>query len=162
MTEPLPVSDDAFWKARIISALDRKHFHYSVYDAPDALWDEIKSIHRPIIERETRDLNTLDAGCGYGRAMRWVTGPYTGVDNSPSLLGYARRAYPAAFFVDGDLRALPFEDGEFDIAFCISMRRMVCENLGTAEWERMAKELKRVARRVFLLEYENPNKIVWL
>jgi ubiquinone/menaquinone biosynthesis C-methylase UbiE len=63
----------------------------------------------------------LDAACGTGRhtAHLFAMGhEITGVDGSPEMLGLARARAPEARFLEGDLRELPVEDGEFDLAVC--------------------------------------------
>lgn len=59
----------------------------------------------------------LDACCGTGDlavAARKAGGTVTGLDFSPRMLERARRKDPAVEWVEGDLLALPFEDGSFD------------------------------------------------
>jgi len=59
----------------------------------------------------------LDACCGTGDlavAARRAGGEVTGLDFSPRMLARARRKLPAATWVEGDLLALPFEDGSFE------------------------------------------------
>jgi SAM-dependent methyltransferase len=63
----------------------------------------------------------LDAACGTGRHAAHLAQrghDVTGVDGSPEMLGLARERVPDARFLDGDLRDLPVEDGEFDLAVC--------------------------------------------
>jgi SAM-dependent methyltransferase len=63
----------------------------------------------------------LDAACGTGRhSARLVELGHevTGVDASPEMLDVARARVPAARFLEGDLRSLPVDDGEVDVAVC--------------------------------------------
>jgi len=63
-------------------------------------------------------LRALDAGCGTGfqTAILLALGYRTvGVDLSGGLLAVARRRYPAASLVRGDLQALPWPDETFDV-----------------------------------------------
>lgn len=151
----LPVSDKQFWKKRLEDSKDYGDIHHSVYISRKSLWEHIARVHRDILLMETKGKKTLDAGCGYGRASEWVE-DYTGVDISPDLLAVARKSYPQKTFMEADLSALPFKDKEFDVAFCISIKQMIIGNLGGAEWEKIEKELRRAAKKVILLEYENP------
>ena len=58
-----------------------------------------------------------------------------------------RESYPQARYVQGDALALPFEDGEFDIAFS----NAVIEHVGgPAEQRRFVDEALRVSRRAFV------------
>lgn len=63
----------------------------------------------------------LDAACGTGRhSARLVELGHevTGVDASPEMLDVARARVPGARFLEGDLRSLPVDDGEVDVAVC--------------------------------------------
>ncbi|HLD31414.1 MAG TPA: class I SAM-dependent methyltransferase [Patescibacteria group bacterium] len=65
----------------------------------------------------------LDIGCGNGRlyqvlAQKQVT--YVGLDNSQELLKIAAKENPAAQFLNGDMRELPFSNEEFDTIFCLA------------------------------------------
>jgi ubiquinone/menaquinone biosynthesis C-methylase UbiE len=63
----------------------------------------------------------LDAACGTGRhTAHLLEGAHevTGVDGSPEMLELARARAPEARFLEGDLRELPVDDGEFDLAVC--------------------------------------------
>lgn len=153
----LPVESAAFWLGRIEMAADRKHEHYSVYLVPDPVWEDIGRVHEGIIREKCAGMKTLDAGCGYGRASQWVEN-YMGVDISPDLLRIARAKYPGKCFLEADLGKLPFEDLEFDIAFCISIKQMIVSNVGDRRWLQIQRELKRVARQLLIFEYIDPGK----
>ena len=62
----------------------------------------------------------LDAACGTGDFAladhRAGALEVTGLDFSPRMLERARRKAPGLEFVEGDMLALPFEDGAFDSA----------------------------------------------
>lgn len=63
----------------------------------------------------------LDAACGTGRHSAHLAElghDVTGVDGSPEMLEIARDRVPKARFLEGDLHALPVEDGEVDLAVC--------------------------------------------
>jgi SAM-dependent methyltransferase len=63
----------------------------------------------------------LDAACGggWGTAVLAEAATAVGVDLSPAAIAAARREYDEkAEFVEGDLRELPFADGEFDSLVC--------------------------------------------
>lgn len=58
----------------------------------------------------------LEAGCGAGRFVGWFARQgwnAAGIDWSQALCARARGAIPAADFVSGDLRSLPFRNGVF-------------------------------------------------
>ena len=60
---------------------------------------------------------TLDLGCGAGRHLRYLARMQKaiGLDLSPWLLGVAREKNPDAPLSRGDMRALPFRDGSFNL-----------------------------------------------
>jgi demethylmenaquinone methyltransferase/2-methoxy-6-polyprenyl-1,4-benzoquinol methylase len=99
----------------------------------------------------------LDACCGTGdlarEASRAGAVRVVGLDFSEPMLERARRKAPSAEFVEGDVLALPFPDGEFDAAVVGFGVRNV-ESL-----ERALAELRRVLKpggRVGILEITRP------
>jgi SAM-dependent methyltransferase len=72
--------------------------------------------------------NMLDAACGTGIVARQAasrvggTGKVTGVDLNSGMLEVARRVSrkegQSIDWLEGDLAALPFTDGEFDVVLC--------------------------------------------
>jgi SAM-dependent methyltransferase len=61
----------------------------------------------------------LDAGCGAGMAVQMAAergAAVTGIDASSPLLEIARSRVPNGDFRTGDLEALPYPDGVFDVA----------------------------------------------
>jgi demethylmenaquinone methyltransferase / 2-methoxy-6-polyprenyl-1,4-benzoquinol methylase len=99
----------------------------------------------------------LDACCGTGdlaRAAREAgAGEITGLDFSPRMLERARRKLPEATFVEGDLLALPFDEGSFDAATVGFGVRNV------ADLDRALAELRRVlvsGGRAGILEITKP------
>ncbi|MFC4243984.1 class I SAM-dependent DNA methyltransferase [Gryllotalpicola reticulitermitis] len=66
-----------------------------------------------------KDARVLDAGCGAGRMIDYLTqlNPslhIEGVDLSPAMVEVARAAYPDVRIKTGELGALSYQDGEFD------------------------------------------------
>lgn len=100
--------------------------------------------------RDLEVTTVLDAGCAEGfvsahllaaRADLWVTG----VDRDGGALARGRDRHPAIAFRYGDITALPFADGAFDLVLCTE----VLEHLPHPE--RALAELRRVARGYCLL-----------
>jgi ubiquinone/menaquinone biosynthesis C-methylase UbiE len=90
------------------------------------------------------DLRALDAGCGTG-ALAYALAPHVGevvgVDESEAFLAAAREhAPPNCVFVQGDVQALPFGYGEFDISGCVRVLHHVHRP------ELVVAELARVTR----------------
>lgn len=86
----------------------------------------------------------LDAGCGRGalvRALAPHVAEVVGVDEDEGALAAAREAAPAnATFVAGDVTALPFAFGSFDVACCVGVLHHVRRP------ELVVSELARVTR----------------
>jgi SAM-dependent methyltransferase len=92
----------------------------------------------------------LDAACGTGVVARaalarvGAAGKVTGVDLNPAMLEVARPtpdgAGQAIAWQEGNLEALPFADGSFDVVLC-QQGLQFCPNKAAA-----AKELHRVLR----------------
>lgn len=148
-----PVDNLNFWKERIRMAKNRNKLHHSVYISADGLWEKIYKTHLEVINKEIKPTDkVLDIGCGYGR-MAPVFDNYTGVDFSPDFIAEARTLYPDKKFIVANLNKLPFKKNEFDIGIAISIKHMIIGNLGGEKWEPMAKEIKRVCKKVIILEY---------
>jgi len=102
----------------------------------------------------------LDACCGTGDlaiAARTAGGTVTGLDFSPRMLERARRKAPDLTWVEGDLLALPFEDGSFEAATVGFGVRNV------ADLPRALAELRRVlvsGGRVAVLEITQPRGLL--
>ncbi|MER3409231.1 MAG: dimethylmenaquinone methyltransferase [Thermoleophilia bacterium] len=98
----------------------------------------------------------LDACCGTGDlalACERAGGRVVGLDFSAEMLERARRKSATIAWVEGDLLALPFEDGAFDVATVGFGVRNV------ADLERGLRELRRVLRtggRLAILEITPP------
>ncbi len=103
----------------------------------------------------------LDGACGTGDLaladLRAGAASVTGLDFSPRMLERARRKAPELDWVEGDLLALPFEDGDFDSATVGFGVRNV------ADLELALAELRRVLRpggRLAILEITRPRGIL--
>ncbi|MEX0873813.1 MAG: methyltransferase domain-containing protein [Actinomycetota bacterium] len=85
----------------------------------------------------------LDAACGTGRHAKHLSSKHEtyGVDASPEMLAVARQTAPNATFETGDLEALPFADGHFDVVVCALA---LCH---LADLTAAVGEIGRVARR---------------
>ena len=101
----------------------------------------------------------LDAACGSGWGTALLArsaAEATGVDFAPPLLAEARRDHAGvARFEEGDLRDLPFGDGEFDHVVCFEAIAHV------ADPEQVLDELRRVLRPGGLLLISAPNADVY-
>ena len=148
--------DINFWKKRIEEAKDRD-LNYIYYQTTPNVWEEIEKDHKEIILKLRIDGKILDAGCGHGRMANWFD-DYTGVDFSPDLIEIGKKENPNKKLICADLKDLPFKNKEFDWAICVGMKHMVIRDSGQEEWDKMEKELKRVAQKILILEYGLPEK----
>ncbi len=94
---------------------------------------------------DARPATVLDAGCGEGFVTEWLRGALprariAGVDASEAALARAARRVPDADLRPGDVRALPYPDGAFDLVVCTEVLEHV-EDPETA-----LRELLRVSR----------------
>jgi 2-polyprenyl-3-methyl-5-hydroxy-6-metoxy-1,4-benzoquinol methylase len=95
-------------------------------------------------------VSLLDAGCGEGAATAWLadvvpSASITGLDGRADAVAQLPRRVPRAVAVTGDLYAMPFEDGRFDVVVCTE----VLEH--TERPDEAVRELVRVADRALLL-----------
>jgi SAM-dependent methyltransferase len=104
--------------------------------------------------------SVLDAGCGvgYGSAMlaRAGAADVVGLDLSAKAVEAAAQGAPAnASFVAGDVHAMPFEDGRFDIVVCFEVIEHVAGQDG------VIAELARVLAPGGVLAISSPNRDVY-
>jgi len=102
-----------------------------------------------ILPTPTDGRRLLEVGCGTGHWSRFFAAQgflVTGVDLSPEMIRKASaKAIPDARFLVADAGALPFADGEFDVAAAITVLEFV------ADPRRVLEEMKRCVRRGGLL-----------
>ncbi len=66
----------------------------------------------------------LDAGCGtgiYTRRLLAAGATATGLDGDSQMLAAACLRAPSATLVEGDVTALPFADGTFDLSLAVTL-----------------------------------------
>lgn len=95
-----------------------------------------------VVQETMTGRRVLDLACGNGRWLdRFRPGSYVGLDRNHAMLDEARRRWPHARFVRGDMTQLPFADGSFDGV--ISMFGAM-GHLSPADQARMIQEVWRV------------------
>jgi SAM-dependent methyltransferase len=105
----------------------------------------------------------LDVGCGTGAlAQRLADQGYdvTGVDPSDGMLDVLRERAPGITAVHADGTDLPFEDGSFDLAYCVAVMHHVA---APAAVHKTLGEMVRVTRsggRVLIWDH-NPRNPYW-
>jgi ubiquinone/menaquinone biosynthesis C-methylase UbiE len=101
------------------------------------------------------DERALDVGSGTGMlafALAPLVREVVGIDFVPEMLEHARgaaRDYPNTSFVEGDAQALPFADGEFDLAVTSrTLHHLARPELAIAEMTRVT----RVGGRLLVID----------
>lgn len=92
--------------------------------------------------RLSPDAEILDAGCGTGGGLKWLTtlGTPTGIDLHPRAVSYAARQSPRV--AQASIQALPFPDAAFDLvtSFEVIYHLAVTDDVGAL------REIARVLR----------------
>lgn len=164
-----------YWRDRI-KDVDRKwkgELHKAVYLTSLEDWRAIEDRHREILAQHIKPTDSvLDAGCGWGRLVdllskKW-TGVYLGVDISPEFIAMAKDYHPEKVYIVHDLQRLngtlyKGELQQFDWAVCISIDKMVERNVGEDTWELILNNLRKIAKKILLLQYDKADegKIVY-
>ncbi|HEV2773111.1 MAG TPA: class I SAM-dependent methyltransferase [Thermoleophilaceae bacterium] len=104
-----------------------------------------------------RDAEVLDAACGVGNGAAILAEEgarrVVGIDrDAEAILNARARAGEVAEFMLGDLRALPFEEGSFDVIVCFETIEQVIER------DTVLDELGRVLRQDGILLISSPNR----
>jgi SAM-dependent methyltransferase len=89
-------------------------------------------------------VRALDVGCGPGLMHGYLNafGALDAVDPEETLIAAARTSHPAVRYHVADARALPYDDGAFDLAFAVS----VLHHIPAGDRDAVAGELRRVVR----------------
>lgn len=142
-----PIDDLEFWKDRLQKAKEIKNIKFSVYTGifPD---EEHKKIIR---EHISKDASVIDVGCGYGRCADWFDN-YVGIDFSPDFIKEARSLSPNKKFEVQNFLEMDYPTNHFDWAVSIGCKNMCISNMGKNYWKKVVREMRRVARKVLILE----------
>lgn len=159
MHDKLPVNDAAFWKMRLYQAhASGRGLHTAIYDTDPNNWNEIQNVSCGIVRRHMCNTwSVIDVGCGFGALSDLVPpeSKYLGIDISPDLIEIAKLRYPDKAFQVVDIsNRTEFEDRQFDIAICRSVKDMIINNLDRSVWNAMLKEMRRISRYTLLMEYD--------
>jgi ubiquinone/menaquinone biosynthesis C-methylase UbiE len=90
-------------------------------------------------------LSLLDVGCGPGTitadlAERLAPGRVCGIDPSDEVIAAAQRDYPGVEFATGDVYAMPFDDGSWDIVHAHQVLQHLPDRVAAL------KEMRRIVR----------------
>lgn len=92
----------------------------AVYDQSAKYWDSFEKHNLDRLIESAKGLKVLDAGAGTGRIsirLQNAGAFVTALDISPEMLSVLKKRKPAVETVEGDLEAMPFQDGSFDMVF---------------------------------------------
>ncbi len=138
-----PVSHGSSSKAFAFDAAAAQRLE-KVYQTPDVVEQRARVLEQLVLEPGER---VIDLGCGPGLLVAEMasrvgaTGRVVGIDASPDMLALAERRCAALHQVQlqrGDVAALPFGDGAFDVAVCVQVYEFV------PDVRRALRELHRV------------------
>jgi len=88
----------------------------------------------------TKNAPILDAGCGTGLNLRHLPPGSVGLDINPRNLEILRERLPNHTLVEGDVEALPFEDGSFGTVLCTEVLEHIPDPAAAlAEYRRVLK-----------------------
>ncbi|GAH89072.1 unnamed protein product, partial [marine sediment metagenome] len=95
---------------------------------------------------EFENAKILDAGCGEGvlvEKYRKKGFDIIGIDLN----------YSSEYVKNGDIREMPFEDGEFNLVLCLD----VLEHINISDHKKASNELRRVTKKGGLIIFGLPN-----
>lgn len=119
------------------------------------VWEDLKPLKR---FAKTGD-RVLDVGCGNGRLLQLFDGlaiSYMGTDQSEELIRLAQEKFPDQNFQVAEMQKLPFEDGSFDVVFCIAALQHLPDE---GSCMRALSEMKRIVRQNGCIVLTNWNLI---
>ena len=90
------------------------------YDELEKFWDSFEQDKLKPYIAEASGKKVLDAGAGTGRItlrLREAGAEVTALDISPEMLAKLHQKHPEIETVEGDMEAMPFGDGSFDMVF---------------------------------------------
>ena len=111
-----------------------------------------------LAERRAEPVSVLEFACGSANDYRAFVDQglarfldYQGIDLTPKNVANAKRRFPGARFEVGDVLALPYPDGAFDVVIASDL----FEHLALEDMEKALDEAGRLARRAVVLTYFN-------
>ena len=151
------VNDPYYWKDRIDQV--KRHGlpeHHAIFRCPTDRWLQIEEKHREILRTHiSSDMSVLDVGCGWGRLLTLMPddwrGEYLGIDISPDFIKDARTRHPSRRFLVHDLVRQGAVGGGMDIAILISIRPMICRNLGHDYWKAFERAVRASVDQILYL-----------
>ncbi|HOC96282.1 MAG TPA: class I SAM-dependent methyltransferase [bacterium] len=91
-------------------------------------WDDFNIFKKYLLDFKNEKIKILDIGCGNGRLIKFLNElnlnyEYVGIDNSRMQIKNALKNFgnqKNVKFIEADALAIPFNNNEFDLIFCIA------------------------------------------
>jgi len=146
------------------TVLGKKGYYTNPKSVPYLIQERLKE---KVLEwvRGYQPKRILDAGCGRGDfsmalASYFPRAEIEGVDFSEEMVKLARQSFGNAGrlkFSQADLLQLPFQDGSFDLVFCLDTLHHIHKD----DFPRAIGEIARVNRKTVIVEFKNRQTIFW-
>jgi SAM-dependent methyltransferase len=140
------LEDDAYSGADLTSEADLQAAYRAWAETYDEPGNPIIALEQPVVWSMLRSVPpglALDAACGTGRHARELARlghDVLGIDLTPEMLRRAAENVPEARFIEGDLRQLPADDDQFDVAVCgLALAHLPGLDVGIRELARVLK-----------------------
>lgn len=86
----------------------------------------LQKVMQRLLPERAEGLRLLDVGCGTGHHLAWLRQQgfdVAGVDGSQEMIALAEARNPEVVIRQGDVEALPFPSGGFDVVVCVEVLR---------------------------------------
>jgi ubiquinone/menaquinone biosynthesis C-methylase UbiE len=159
------LEDDAFAAGEPVTEAEPRAGYGLWAERYDEPGNPIVALEEPVVRSFVEALRpgrALDAACGTGRHARYLVDrghDVVGVDASPEMLRAARASVPGATFREADLRDIPAQAEEFDVAVC-GLALAHLDDLDGAVRE-LARVLKRGGRLVISVLHPFQVQLGW-
>lgn len=168
------IYEPSYWQDRLEVAKRRRVLHDAVFLSSPETWYQGIKWNTASLARCVEDGDSiLDVGCGWGRLLSMLPetwkGTYCGIDVCPDFIEMAREHWPDRTFLVGNVLTdlvvgLPVDPAEdprsFDWAVLLSFKGMVIKHKGQEEWEAVERWLRKRAKRILVLEYQDEQEEV--
>ena len=157
-----------WWEDRLQEVADvpLTELKHPDYNISQEAWDDFQGLTakvlKDLIRRRSR---VLDIGCGFGALwealeLTYRDARYTGLDFSSGVVGLARKKGINCRVHDIYHEPLPFSDRSFDWCVCRGLEGPVLTQIGIVAWKRMLAEMRRVAKRVMVMNLLGEYRVV--
>ena len=159
-----------WWKDRTQELVDANtplaELRHPNYGISQEAWDQFQrttaGILKDLIRRRSK---VLDIGCGFGALyealeMTGRSATYTGLEFSPGIVELAKKKWINCQAHNIYYESLPFPNRSFDWCVCRGLEGPVLTQIGIVAWKRMLAEMRRVAKRVLVMNLLGEYRVV--